>query len=408
MTKKVVDRALLGVKVLEVCQMVAGPFCSRLLADMGAEVIKIEPPGLGDPARRREPFYGGKPHPERSGLFLCLNTGKLGITLDLATSTGKKLFKELIKGVDILIQDKVPQEAQEAGLCYEDLSLINPGLIMCSITTFGQTGDYRNYKAYPINTFHSGSEGYLTPGWAKAEFADRPPLMTGRYVGEYEGGVGSAVAILGALFWQRTSGRGQHIDVSKQEVLMHLNQTDLLSYPAFGLVANRSNRIMSFGGIMQCKDGHVQLGIYEEHQWQALVKLMGNPEWATDERWMDRKSRSNHTAELNKLVSGWMAHQTRQEVYHRGQAAGVPIAPYNTTKEVVESGQFVAREFFVEIDHPATGAVKYPTVPYRFSRSSNTSGVPAPCLGQHNQEIYCGRLGLSTEEIAGLARAGII
>jgi len=402
------DSLLSGVRVLEICQMVAGPFCSRLLADLGAEVIKIEPTGIGDAARRREPFLGGQPHPEQSGLFLCLNTGKKGITLDLTTVTGRKILGELAKTADILVQDNVPQRAMELGLAYGELSHINPSLIVVSVTPFGQTGAYRNYKAYHLNTFHSGSEGFLTPGWAKAEYAARPPLRAGRYVGDYESGISSAIATLAALFWQRISGSGQHVDISKQEGLIYLNQTDIFPYPMYGLVANRSTRIMSFGGIIECKDGYVQLGLYEEHQWHALVKLMGNPEWARQEKFQDFKSRAKHGAELNGLISEWMKDHTKQEIFHQGQASGVPVAPYNTTKEVVESKQLAAREFFVEIDHPVAGAFMYPTVPFRFSKSPHTSGLPAPCLGQHNYEIYSERLGYSEEDVTKLAEAGVI
>lgn len=401
-------KTLSGVKVLEVCQMVAGPFCARLMADMGAEVIKIEPPKLGDAARRREPFLGGQPHPERSGLFLCVNTGKLGITLDLETQTGKNIFESLVKSADILIEDKSPDEAVALGLGFEELSAINPKLIVTSITPFGKTGPYRNYKAYPLNTFHAGSEGYLTPGIARPEFATRPPLKAGTYVGEYESAVSSSIATMAALFWQRASGQGQHIDISKQEALVYLNQTDIFPYPLWGLVASRSTRVMSFGGIIECKDGHIQLGLYEEHQWHALVRLMGNPDWAAQEKFQDYKSRARHGTELNGLISQWAKNHNKQELYHSGQAVGVPLAPYNTTKEVVESRQLAARDFFVEITHPVAGTFKYPTVPFRFSKSPHTSGIPAPCLGQHNREILCGRLGYDEAELAKLAEAGVI
>lgn len=408
MTKNPIDKkALSGVKVLEVCQMVAGPYCSRLLADLGAEVIKVEPK-QGEPARRRGPFLGGMPHPEKSGLFLCLNSGKMGITLDLTTLTGRKILGELVKKTDVVIQDNVPQEAARIGLAYQDLSSINPRAVVVSITTFGQTGDYRNFKTYHLNTFHSGSEGYLTPGWAPAEYATRPPLQAGRYVGDYESGVSAAIATVAALLWQRTTGKGQHVDVSKQETLMHLNQTDMFPYPLYGIVATRSTRMMGFGGIMRCKDGHVQVGLYEEHQWQALIRLMGNPEWALADRFKGKEARAKNCKELNSLIGEWVKDQYKQEIYHKAQALGVPIAPYNSTKEVVENKQMESRGFFVEISHPEAGTFKYPGVPYRFSGTPYAPGSPAPVLGQHNREVYCNRLGFSEEELKGFARAGII
>ena len=168
-------KALNGVKVLEYSQMVAGPYCAKLLADLGAEVIKIEQPVVGDEARKRGPFRDDVPHPERSGLFLYLNTNKQGITLDVGKDTGKQIFKELVRQSDILIEDTQPGTMSKEGIDYASLSSINPKLVVTSITPFGQNGPYRSYKTYPLNTFHSGGEGYLTPAWMGPSYLHRPP-----------------------------------------------------------------------------------------------------------------------------------------------------------------------------------------------------------------------------------------
>ncbi|MFQ5827166.1 MAG: CoA transferase, partial [Dehalococcoidia bacterium] len=199
--KSRVEGALSGLRVVEWAQMVAGPYCAKLMADLGAEVIKIEPPARGDEARGRGPFLGDEPHPEKSGLFLYLNTNKLGITLDPGTPTGKRLFGELIKGADILVEDKALQKLKELGLDYGSLREINPQLIVTSITPFGHSGPYRNYRAYPLNVFHSGGEGYMTPF---APLNDplspgRPPLKVGKYAGEYVAGISAAGATMVAL-----------------------------------------------------------------------------------------------------------------------------------------------------------------------------------------------------------------
>lgn len=401
-------KALAGARVLEYCQLVAGPYCTKLLADLGAEVIKVEKPGVGDESRKRAPFLNDSPHPERSGLFLYLNTNKLGITLNIESPTGKKIFVELAKESDVLVEDTPPQTMNKLGLDYQSLKAINPKLIMTSITPFGQTGPYSSYKAYHLNTFHSGGEGYLTPAWMGTGYLHRPPLNKGKYVGEYESGISAAVATLGALYRQRLSGLGQSIDVSKQQALIALNPRELACYPNEGWLASRATRTLRFGGIIPCKDGYMELDLYEEHEWQGLVSLMGNPEWTKDERFKDRLSRAKHGHELNQLVGEWMKHHSKEEIYHKGQALGCPVAPYNTTKEVLDSEQMGARGFFVEIEHPETGKSKCPSAPYKFSKTPWKAGRPAPFLGQHNEEVYCQRLGYSKQELIQLREAGVI
>jgi CoA:oxalate CoA-transferase len=401
-------KALAGIRVLEYCQMVAGPYCTKLLADLGAEVIKIEKPGVGDESRKRAPFLNDIPHPERSGLFLYLNTNKLGITLNIENSAGKKVFTELAKESDVLVEDTPPGMMRKLGLDYKVLREINPKLIMSSITPFGQTGPYSDYKAYHLNTFHSGGEGYLTPAWMGTGYLHRPPLNQGKYVGEYESGISAAVATLGALYRQRLSGLGQSIDVSKQQALIALNPRELACYPNDGWLVSRATRTLRFGGIIPCKDGYVELDLYEEHEWQALVTLMGSPEWTKDERFKDRLSRAKHGIELNQLIEEWMKHHTKEEIHHKGQALGCPVAPYSTTKEVVNSGQMKARGFFVDIDHPEAGKFRYPSAPYKFSKTPWRADHPAPLLGQHNEEVYCQRLGYSKQELIQLRNAGII
>ena len=401
------DKMLSSVKALECCHLVAGPYCSKLLVDLGAEVVKIEQPGAADPARQRGPFLNDIPHPERSGLFLYLNTNKLGITLNLEDHKGKDIFLKLVESVDILIEDQRPGFWGGLGLGYEQLKKVNGSLVMTSITPFGQTGPYHSFKCYPINLFHAGGEGYLTPGWGGYD-PDRPPLRAGRYVGEYESGLSAAVATLGAFYWQQVTGKGQHVDVSQQQSLMALNPGEIRYYPNLGAVASRATRTLSFGGILPCKDGYVELSIYEEHQWQALLKLMGEPEWAKQDKFKDRLSRTQNNAELNFLLAGWFKQHTKEELYQQGQALGVPIAPYNNTREVVASPQLAHRAFFVEIEHSETGRVRYPSAPYQFSRTPWRAERPAPLLGQHNGEIYGKRLGFSRQQIVKLRHAGVI
>jgi len=403
------QQALTGVRVLEFCEFVAGPYCTKLLADLGAEVIKVEKPGVGDEARRRGPFLGHMPHPERSGLFLYLNVNKLGITLNVEDPAGKRIFIELVKQTDVLVEDTRPGTMKALGLGYEFLKAINPRLVMTSISPFGQDGPYSRFKAYHLNVFHSGGEGYLTPAWMGTQYLHRPPLNQGKYVGEYESGVSAAVATLAALYYQRISGAGQHVDVSKQQALIALNPRELACYANEGWMASRATRTLRFGGILPCKDGYIELDLYEEHEWQALITLLGNPEWAKDERFKDRMSRAQHGDELNQLIGEWTRNHTKQEIYHRAQKLGCPIAPYYNVKEVVHSNQMRARGFFIHIEHPESAhAVKCPSTPFRFSQTPARVNRPAPLLGQHNVEIYCHRLGFSKQELVQLRAAGIV
>ncbi|MFA4837052.1 MAG: CoA transferase [Dehalococcoidia bacterium] len=394
-------------KVLEYCHGVGGSYCGKLLANFGAEVIKIEEPGLGDPARRRGPFLKDIPNPERSGLFLYLNTNKFGVTLNLDHPQGRDIFIKLVSAADVLLEDQAPGFLDSLDLGYERLHQINSRLVMTSITPFGQTGPYRNFKCYPLNLFHAGGEGYLTPGW-DGYIPNRPPLRAGRYVGDYESGISAATATLAALYWQQVSGQGQHVDVSQQQSLMALNSVEVRLYPNFGAIASRASRVVSFGGILPCKDGYVEMVLYEEHQWEALVNLIGNPEWAKQDKFKNRASRAQNRTELHSLLGEWLQHHTKEEIYHRGQALGVPVAPYNSTKEVAESTQLAHRGFWVELEHPQVGKLKYPTVPYKFSRTPCKAGRPAPLLGQHNEKVYSQLLDLSWEDIIKLGEAGII
>jgi crotonobetainyl-CoA:carnitine CoA-transferase CaiB-like acyl-CoA transferase len=399
-------RALEGVKVLELCQGVAGPYCTKLLADLGAEVVKIERPGGGDVARSLPPFFHDIPHPERSGLFLYLNTNKLGVTLNVTTATGKDIFQELVKQADILVEDNPPQWITEQGLDYESLQEINPRLIMTSITPFGQTGPYRDYKAYPLNVFHCGGEGYLTPGGV--ENTDRPPLKVGGFLVEYDSGLSAAIAILAALYWRRKSGGGQRIDISKQESLMALNRLDMVRSANEGEVITRAKQGVPYGGALPCKDGYTVFITWESVQWDRLVAFMGDPEWANDDKFEDYTGRYKHGELLNALLTEWLANHTQEELYHEGQAAGVPFAMIYTSKDLVDSAHLKARGFFVEIDHPKTGKVKYPSAPYQFSETPWQVIRPAPLLGEHNEEIFVRRLGRRREGLAKLGAAGVI
>jgi crotonobetainyl-CoA:carnitine CoA-transferase CaiB-like acyl-CoA transferase len=400
------ETALAGVKVVECAQLVSGPYCTKLLADLGAEVIKIEPPD-GDEARRRGPFLNDVPHPERSGLFFYLNTNKLGITLNLNTATGRAMFKELVKETDVLVEDNPPKVMKELGLDYESLKDINPRLIMTSITPFGQSGPYRDYKAYHLNAYHGSGLAKILSSVLPDEV--KQPLKGPGFLGDYDAGVSAAVATMGALYSCLFTGMGQHIDISKQESLIALERVEMGMYGNEGMSFTSTVALSGMlGGLQRCKDGHVVLCLPMAHQWEALIKLMGNPDWSQDERYKDELFRAQHAQELNEFIANWMAEHTKDEIYHEGQALSCPIGAVTTVGDLLGSEQLKAREFFVEVNHPEMGKVKCPAAPYRYSKTPWRVVRPAPLLGEHNEEIFCKLLGHPKEELARMREAGII
>jgi crotonobetainyl-CoA:carnitine CoA-transferase CaiB-like acyl-CoA transferase len=393
---------LAGLCVLELGHMVAAPFCGKLLADLGADVIKLEPPGGGDPARRRSPFPEDRPHPERSGLFLYLNTSKRSVTLDLATQGGLRIFRRLVADADALVEDCAPGELARLGLDPTELARENLRLVHTSLTPFGSSGPYRDYRTHHLNVYHSSP--HATFSAAPERDAKRAPAKAGRYLAEYDAGLTAALGTLGAVLGARASGRGQRVEVSKQEALACLERVDI------GRQINAPKPPPwrgGLGGLLRAKDGYVMVTPVQDHQWRGLVRAMGSPEWTRGEECQSEVSRQEHRDQIQPRIQEWAAGLTRDEIYHRLQAEGTPAGPVWTVAEVRAWPQARAREFFVSIDHPEAGEQTYPSLPYRFD-DGGAAGGRAPLLGEHNEEIYCGRLGYSRADLALLCAAGVI
>ena len=399
--------ALSDLKVLECGHFITGPYCAKLLADLGAEVIKIEEPGIGEEARRYEPFLSNVPHPEKSGLFLYLNTNKLGITLDLKKATGIKIFKELVKDADILVENNPPGVMSQLGLDYQTLAKINPQLIMTSVTPFGQSGPYRDYKAHDLNLWHMGGMGYITRE-VKSGAHPGPPAKGGGRQADFTAGLTAAVAIMCAMYSRQTTGVGQWIDVSELESVASMPQAPIAFPQLEDRIVGVGRQALYPGGLMACKDGDILVGLVEERQWQNLFEMMGNPEWAEGGWWMDRQARVDNAEFLTQMIKDWLKQHTREELLKAAQAKHVPLAVPNSAKEVVEDKQFAARQFFVEIEHPEAGKFNYPSAGYRFSRTPWRVRQPAPLLGEHNEEVYCQRLGYTKEDLAKMRECGAI
>jgi len=384
------SRALSGIRILEYAQFVSGPYCAKLLADLGAEVTKIEP-SQGDIARQRGPFPGDIPHPERSGLFLYNNTNKSGVTLDLESAAHRELFKSLILQTDVFIEDTRPGTLSKLGLDYATLRDINPRLVMTSITPFGQTGPYKDFKAYYLNVSHGSGLGYMTPVNPRLlTKPEREPIREGGYIAEYDCGIFASLATLSALYSSLFTGTGQHIDVSKQEALLHLQRTDIALYLEHRYPELRGSPSMFTGGsgVHHCKDGSVLLMLLEDRAWRGFMDLMGNPEWATQERFSTPQERRwLSPEEIHPLAEPWLSQHCREEIFHALQKRRCPASPLYTVAEVPSTERMKAREFFVDVEHSEAGTLGYPRGLGVFSASPIAFERPAPLLGQHNEQL---------------------
>jgi crotonobetainyl-CoA:carnitine CoA-transferase CaiB-like acyl-CoA transferase len=384
--------------------MVAAAYAGKLMADLGAEVLKVEEPG-GDRARQRGPYPGNIPHPEKSGLFLYLNTNKRGVTLDLETAKGRELFQRLVKDADVVVHNYHPTQLSSLGLEYETLAQHNPNLVMTSISPFGQTGPLREYTAHDLTLWSAGGLVFLGGAGGRP---DLPPLKAAGQQAGFQAGVNAGLASLGALYARLGTGRGQHIDISVQECLVAIMENNYIAWPYDQTTPSRLGFRLIPQDVLPCRDGYIYVLAVEEHQWQNAVELMGNPDWADTELFQDFLSRSVNWDALKALLEDWLQDKSADEVYHGAQQRRVPFAPVSTMGDLLKSEHLNARGFFAEIGHPEAGALRYPGAPFKFAASPWTLRSPAPCLGQHNAEVYCGQLGLAPEELQALQATRVI
>ena len=401
-----------GLTVLEYADFIAGPYCGKLLADLGARVVKIEPPQTGDSARSYGPFPEGILDREKSGLFLYLGVNKWSVTLDPMTPAGRDLFVKLASTADVLIEDTPPGTMAKSALDFTTLKEINPRIVYVSITPYGQNGPKASWKAHHINSFHASGEGFTLPGGPTyASFPDRAPVAAGAHLGEYDAGLIAASGTVAALYAREIWGVGQHIDVSKQEATLGLIRMMLTRAQVHGEAINKS-RSYDYGGSFPCKDGYVMIFPREDRQWKALVQIMERPELADEERFFTRAARIQHADEVNQLISQWTVSLTKEEIYNQVAPSGCPAALFATSEDVFRSAQLRDRQFFSQIDHPKAGKLPYPGRPYKLTTPSmeemRDEMRPAPLLGQHNERMFCDELGLCLDKLADLQSGGVV
>ena len=403
------ETALADLRVLDLTHYIAGPYCTKLLADYGAEVIKIERPDGGDPARRYGPFPHDAPHPEKSALFLHLNTNKRGITLNLKTAAGKDLFTDLVRHTDVVVENFSPRVMPKLGLTYETLEQLNPRLVMTSISNFGQTGPYRDYKAQDILLYA------MAGAMQQTGVAEREPVKMAGNLMQYQTGTMAATATLVGVYAAQLQGIGQHIDVSLFETqagTVDRRSTFLMAYAYAGEAFSRQtsgSQGMLPRGIYPCRDGYVCIHVTSEW-WPRLVQMLERPDFLTDPKFSTPAARMNIEAqgEFDAIFYPWLLERTKQDIMARAQAARVLATAVNTPEEVFTDRHFQARGFFVEVDHPNAGQVTQPGPPFRMAETPWCIRRCAPRLGEHNEEIYGGMLGLSQEELMVLREQGII
>ena len=392
------DQALAGVKVLDLTHYIAGPYCTRILAGFGADVVKIEKPGEGDPARCMGPFLNDEPGQERSGLFLYLNSNKKGSTLNLKLNAGVKIFKELVEDADVVVENFRPGVMASLGLDYHTLEKINPRLVMTSISNFGQTGPYRDYKSAHLIAWGMSGIRYNDgrPG-------DRP-VQSGGWLTHYIAGLHGMVGTATSLYQRNETGIGQHVDVSILESMMLTTTYPSVAYAYRGVVHTAISK--GYLGILRCKDGYIGLNALTRLQRETLLAYFGIP-WPDIEPGNIQALRQ-YFDEARDKIQTQVIERERMELFQSGVEWRIPFGLVSTLQEILDSPQHKARGFFEEVDHPVMGKVTMPGAPFKMMETPWQLRGPAPLLGEHNEEVYCGRLGYTKDDLVRLREQGVI
>ncbi len=372
-----------GVVVIENAKGVAASYAGRMLALMGATVIKVELPGTGDPLRQAAPALHADL--QADALFAYLNVNKSSVTLDLTQSEGQKLLKELLARATIFIDDTYPDIRHHQTLTPESICALFPKLIYVSVLPFGALGEHSQYRGYEINAFHSGGEGYLMPnGLALEMFPERPPVKIYGHFAEFNGGVSAVCATFAALMVHDEVG-GQWVDISVQDANVAVGCFNLQQLGE-GTLEHRHERSFKYGGVLECSDGFAENLTLEQHQWEGLVTLMGEPAWAMDVALNDPLERSRQGKKINDHLRAWAKTQKVQDLVEKGQALKIPFAKYAEPADIFASEQTQARHMFSDIDFPGLGKVAMLTAPLQFSLPSTLNSCPNT-PGADNQRI---------------------
>jgi crotonobetainyl-CoA:carnitine CoA-transferase CaiB-like acyl-CoA transferase len=390
-----------GIRVLDVSRVLAGPFCSMLLGDMGADVVKVERVGRGDDSRLVGEKIAGE-----STYFLTMNRNKRGVTIDFRNPEGLALLKKLASEADVLVENFRAGTMEEMGLGWETLHELNPRLIMASISGFGQTGPYRDYAAFDMIVQAMSSLMDMTGE------PDRQPMTTGSFLIDYATGLYTAFGILGALRSRDQTGLGQRLDMALLDTAFSFLVTSIpdwmLHHSKMERRGNR-DRYCAPTNLFTSKDGrYVFVAAASDALFPRLAGVMGREDMLTDPRYSTNLERMKRIEETEKILGDWVAARDADEVVALVRGAGLPCAKVATIDEVVEDPQLKHREMLVEIDHPTVGKFPMHGLNVHFSDTKETIRRHPPLLGQHNEEVYGEWLGIGRDEVAGLREKGVI
>ena len=382
--------ALKNIRVLELAEGVCGEYCGKLLADFGAEIIKVEPPG-GSVTRQMGPFASAGESPENSGLFAYLNTNKRSVTLDVTASAGAQTLQKLLANVDVVISDHADGGVNSLGLDLAGLQTSHPQLVVCSITGFGHPENGAFIPTEDLNIFHSSGWGFHTP--SAAEEGRSPLKGAGRFLTSYESAIDAAMCVVASIYEREESKQGQFIDISKQAVLA--SRTDyVLSQMIAGDMNVSTDRhafdLFGPASIFPCQDGFVYIWMSAPAHWQGLGELLGHPQWmqAFPENWLEKECTAERVAQVRGHITEWLKTQNKEAVSAHAQQLGLIMVPVNNANDLQSSPQYQFRGFFAEVDHPVLGKANYPTVPYKMSATPAVISSPGPLLGQHNEQVF--------------------
>lgn len=383
-------KALEGIRVLDLSRVLAGPYCTMMLADFGANIIKIEPPVVGDDSRAFGPFVG-----KESAYFMSLNRNKRSMVLNFKNQKECDLFKEMVKQADVVVENYRPGTMEKFGLGYEELKKINPKLIYAACSGFGHTGPYRDKPAYDIIVQAMGGIMSIT-GPENGE-----PTRVGASVGDVMAGMFTAYGVMTALFHRERTGEGQKVDVGMLDCQVAVLENAIARYVTSGSVpgplGNRHPSITPFASFT-AKDGHIIVGAGNQRLWERLCNILECPELINDERFKDNGSRTAHVNELTSILNEIFTNKTINEWLGVLEEAGLPCAPINTVDRIVNDPHIAARNMIVEVEHPIAGKLKMPGVPVKMSATPGAVETHAPLLGQHTNEILKEVLGWDAEK----------
>ena len=356
-----------GLRIVELAEGVAGPYCGKLLADLGADVVKVEPPA-GDHARR-----ANGADPESSPLFLYCNTSKRGVVLDLDDEADRTALDGLLRTADALVVDREPPVETP------------PGLIVAAITPYGLTGPRSGAPGGELTLTHGG--GLVNQMPARSRDIDRAPVALGGHQAGYHAGLVTALAVAAQLYERRHGGGGARVDVSVQDVMISMVAPLAASARYHETTWSRVPDRPPAMGRLKTSDGYVILNAFDDHHFELFRELMGNPDWCQGDEWKDMAYRSHHLMDIAPKVDAWALEQKRDDLYHRAANLGIPVGPIHDAADVMDYQQYLARDYFVEVNHPRAGRRRYAGWPYRMAGSPPRVSRPAPLLGEHSNEV---------------------